>query len=143
MFEEHTQNIIKEIEEFKKSQADDPIKTPLDPIKIFSDPIKQQLYQAVVQDGTLNYAEYAAQIGVSEATVKRRLGELKNEGIIIRHGEYMSVYANMGSVTVKEGSKVTTKQNLGTVYTNEDGSAEFSFQIWKGTASLNPRQWLR
>ena len=64
-------------------------------------------------------------------------------GIIIRHGEYMSVYANMGSVTVKEGSKVTTKQNLGTVYTNEDGSAEFSFQIWKGTASLNPRQWLR
>ena len=64
-------------------------------------------------------------------------------GIIIRHGEYMSVYANMGSVTVKEGSKVTTKQNLGTVYTNEDGSAEFSFQLWKGTASLNPRQWLR
>ncbi len=64
-------------------------------------------------------------------------------GIIIRHGEYMSVYANMGSVTVKEGSKVNTKQNLGTVYTNEDGSAEFSFQLWKGTASLNPRQWLR
>ncbi|MBR6441603.1 MAG: peptidoglycan DD-metalloendopeptidase family protein [Bacteroidales bacterium] len=64
-------------------------------------------------------------------------------GIIVRHGEYMSVYANMGTVTVKEGGKVSTKQNLGTVYTNEDGSAEFSFQLWKGTASLNPRQWLR
>lgn len=86
MLEEHTRNITKEIEVFKKSQADDPIKTSLDPIKQFSDPIKQQLYQAVVQDGTLNYAEYAAQIGVSEATVKRRLGELKNEGIIIRLG---------------------------------------------------------
>ena len=65
------------------------------------------------------------------------------KGIIVRHGEYMSVYANMGSVTVREGAKVSTKQNLGTVYTNEDGTAEFSFQLWKGTNSLNPRSWLR
>ena len=65
------------------------------------------------------------------------------KGIIVRHGEYMTVYANMGTVTVKEGVKVTTKQNLGTVYTNEDGTAEFSFQIWKGTSSQNPRTWLR
>ncbi len=65
------------------------------------------------------------------------------KGVIIRHGEYMSVYANMGTVTVREGAKVTTKQNLGTVYTNEDGVAEFSFQLWKKTNSLNPRQWLR
>lgn len=65
------------------------------------------------------------------------------QGIIVRHGDYMSVYANMGSIAVKEGSKVSTKQNLGTVYTNEDGSAEFSFQLWKGTASQNPRTWLR
>lgn len=64
-------------------------------------------------------------------------------GIIVRHGDYMSVYANMGSVAVKEGAKVTTKQNLGTVYTNEEGAAEFSFQLWKGTASQNPRTWLR
>ncbi|MBP5528316.1 MAG: peptidoglycan DD-metalloendopeptidase family protein [Bacteroidales bacterium] len=64
-------------------------------------------------------------------------------GIIIRHGDYMTVYANMGTVTVKEGAKVNTKQNLGTVYTNEDGSADFSFQLWKGTSSQNPRTWLR
>ncbi len=64
-------------------------------------------------------------------------------GIIVRHGEYMSVYANMGTVTVKEGAKVSTKQNLGTVYTTDDGTAEFSFQLWKGTSSQNPRSWLR
>ena len=72
MMEEHARNIAKEIEAFKKSQNDDPIKL--------------QLFQAIVQDGALNYAEYAAQIGVSEATVKRRLGELKNDGVIIRVG---------------------------------------------------------
>lgn len=65
------------------------------------------------------------------------------KGVIIRHGEYMTVYANMGTVAVREGAKVTTKQNIGTVYTNEDGVAEFSFQLWKKTNSLNPRQWLR
>ncbi|MBR6445059.1 MAG: Fic family protein [Prevotella sp.] len=92
MMEEHIRNISKEIEEFKKSQSDDPIKANFDPIKTDSDPIKQKLYRAISQDGTLNYAEYAAQIGVSEATVKRRLGELKNDGIIIRVGSNKTGY---------------------------------------------------
>ena len=86
MMEEHVRNISKEIEEYKKSQEDDPIKVTSDPIKSFSDPIKERLYQAVLQDGTLNYAGYAAIVGASEATVKRRLGELKKEGAIIRVG---------------------------------------------------------
>lgn len=86
MMEEHVRNISKEIEEYKKSQEDDPIKVTSDPIKSSSDPIKERLYQAVLQDGTLNYAGYAAIVGASEATVKRRLGELKKEGTIIRVG---------------------------------------------------------
>ena len=65
------------------------------------------------------------------------------KGIIVRHGEYMTVYANLGTVKVKEGTKVNTKQVLGTVYTSDDGMAEFSFQLWKGTQSQNPRNWLR
>jgi Fic family protein len=86
MMEEHIKNINKEIEEYNKSQENDPIKVASDQIKVASDPIKERLFQAVLQDGTLNYAEYAAIIGVSEATVKRRLGELKKEGAIIRVG---------------------------------------------------------
>ena len=39
-----------------------------------------------MQDGTLSYAAYGEQIGVSEATIKRRLGELKKAGLIIRVG---------------------------------------------------------
>lgn len=79
MMEEHIRNISKEIEAYKKSQEDDPIKS-------FADPIKERLYQAVLQNGTLNYAEYAAIVGTSEATVKRHLGELKKKGAIIRVG---------------------------------------------------------
>ena len=86
MLEEHIRNISKEIKEYKKSQENDLIKAVSDPIKSFSDPIKERLYQAVLKDCTLNYAEYAAIIGASEATVKRRLGELKKDGFIIRVG---------------------------------------------------------
>ena len=79
MVEEHIRNLTREIELFKKSQASDPINSS-------SDPIKEKLYQAIVKDNTLNYAAYAAMIGISEATVKRRLGELKKAGIITRVG---------------------------------------------------------
>lgn len=62
--------------------------------------------------------------------------------VIIRHGEYMTVYANLQSVSVKSGMKVTTKQTIGIVNTNEDGVSEFKFQIFKGTHHLNPSIWL-
>ena len=66
------------------------------------------------------------------------------KGIIIRHGDYMSVYANLQTVSVKEGEKVSSRQPLGTVWKGDgSGLAEFSFQIWNGTTSLNPRSWLR
>jgi Fic family protein len=86
MLEEHIRNLCKEIVEYKQSQHNDPISIAPDPINTFSDPIKQQLYWAVLRDGSLNYAGYAALIGVSEATVKRRLNELKREGVIVRIG---------------------------------------------------------
>lgn len=62
--------------------------------------------------------------------------------VIIRHGEYMSVYANLKSVSIKNGQKVDTKQTIGTVSTNEDGVSEYKFQIFKGTHHLNPSIWL-
>jgi len=93
LLDEHIRNISHEIEQFKRSQeadpiksASDPIKSFSDPIKSYSDPIKEKLYRATLQDNTLNYAEYGQRIGVSEATVKRRLGELKKAGLIVRVG---------------------------------------------------------
>ena len=67
-----------------------------------------------------------------------------SKGVIMRHGDYMTVYANMGSVSVKEGASVNARQALGTVWKGDgSGTAEFSFQLWNGTSSQNPRAWLR
>ena len=90
MLEQNTRNIRKEIEEFKESQSTDPIKPLSDPIKRFADPITERLYQALMKDNGLNYAAYGALLGVSEATVKRRLGELKAAGYITRVGSNKS-----------------------------------------------------
>ncbi|MDO5342726.1 MAG: Fic family protein [Bacteroidia bacterium] len=86
MIEEHVKNLNNEIEAFKKSMDFDPINTKSDPIKSFSDPITDRLYNEIILNSSLNYSEYAAKLGVSEATVKRRLGELKKNGIIVRIG---------------------------------------------------------
>ena len=44
------------------------------------------MYRAIQENNNLNYAEYGALLGVSEATVKRRLGELRKAGMIVRVG---------------------------------------------------------
>lgn len=82
----HVNHLRAEIKMYKKSQDFDPINTTFDPIKSFSDPITDRLYNEILLDNSLNYSEYANRMGVSEATVKRRLGELKKDGVIIRVG---------------------------------------------------------
>jgi len=59
--------------------------------------------------------------------------------VMVRHGAYISVYLNLGSVSVSRGQQVGTGQTLGTV----DSGGIFQFQLHKETQKLNPEQWLR
>ena len=64
--------------------------------------------------------------------------------VIIRHGNYLSVYSNLGSVCVQKGSKVTTKQTIGTVYSEAgESSAELHFEIRKESTPLHPGLWIK
>ncbi|SHF79449.1 Septal ring factor EnvC, activator of murein hydrolases AmiA and AmiB [Mariniphaga anaerophila] len=67
-----------------------------------------------------------------------------NSAIIIRHGSYLTVYSNLREVTVKKGDKVTTRQKIGTVFTDfEDGNKSvLKFQIWRENQKLNPEDWI-
>lgn len=59
-------------------------------------------------------------------------------GVMIRHGSYISVYCNLSSVSVRKGQKVSTRQTLGTI-----GSENIlQFQLRKQVAKLNPESWL-
>lgn len=63
--------------------------------------------------------------------------------VMIRHGEYLSVYSYMSEVFVKKGDKITTKQDLG-VLINESNNNKTSIhmEIWKGMTKLNPEYWI-
>ncbi len=67
-----------------------------------------------------------------------------NMAIIIRHGSYLTVYSNLKEVFVKPGEKVKVKQELGTIFTNEDDGYKtiLKFQIWKESQKLDPERWL-
>ncbi|WP_288861863.1 peptidoglycan DD-metalloendopeptidase family protein [uncultured Bacteroides sp.] len=62
--------------------------------------------------------------------------------ILVRHGNYISVYCNLSSVSVSKGSKVNTRTVLGTVHTDGAGNTVLHFQLRKETAKLNPELWL-
>ena len=63
--------------------------------------------------------------------------------VMIRHGEYISVYSNLGEVFIQKGQEVATKENLGLVYTSkQEGSTVIDFQLWKSSQKLNPQLWL-
>lgn len=63
--------------------------------------------------------------------------------VLVRHGEYVSVYSNMEDVNVKAGDKIAVKQAIGTIGAADDESrSSIMFQIWKGQKILNPEEWL-
>ena len=63
--------------------------------------------------------------------------------VLLRHGEYFTVYSNLRSVSVSKGQKVGLKQNLGTVLTDpNDNTTEVHFEVRKGAIPLNPSSWL-
>lgn len=64
--------------------------------------------------------------------------------VIVQHGSYRTVYSGLVSLNVKQGDKVTAKQNIGVVYTDpeQDNKTELYFQIYKNKSIENPKNWL-
>lgn len=67
-----------------------------------------------------------------------------NNSVIIRHGNYLTVYSNLSDVYVKAGDKVSTRQAIGKIYTDTESNNEtiLHFQLWKEKSKLNPEVWL-
>ncbi len=66
-----------------------------------------------------------------------------NTTIIVRHGNYLSVYANINKVTVKQGDKVFSGDPIGSVFKDSDETyGILHFEIWQQNQKLNPMEWL-
>lgn len=66
-----------------------------------------------------------------------------NNAIMIRHGNYITVYKNLSKFYVSKGEKVSTKQAIGEVITNKtSGESILSFGIYKDSSIQNPSHWI-
>lgn len=66
-----------------------------------------------------------------------------NKVLFIQHGDYISVYSNLGTVTVQKGDKVSTKQKIGTVAKSPtEGRTVLKFYIYKNKTKINPADWI-
>lgn len=62
--------------------------------------------------------------------------------VIIRHGDFYTMYSRLKTVSVKSGQQVKTKSIIGTVNTDKNGISELHFQTWKGLEVMDPSIWL-
>ncbi|MCD4736060.1 MAG: peptidoglycan DD-metalloendopeptidase family protein [Bacteroidales bacterium] len=66
-----------------------------------------------------------------------------NYVVMIRHGEFLSVYSNLDEVYVVKGADVEIKQELGRIFTSTNSrKTELHFELWQGKNLLNPVKWL-
>ena len=63
--------------------------------------------------------------------------------VIIRHGQYFSVYSNLQGLDVNSGDKLKTNEIIGSLDDKKSVKRSvLGLQIWKGREKLNPRHWL-
>ncbi|CAM3767472.1 murein hydrolase activator EnvC [Flavobacterium cucumis] len=65
-----------------------------------------------------------------------------NKAVYIQHGDFITVYLNLSTVSVTKGQKVSIKQSIGKIHTDSSGSAVIKFLVLQNTTTLNPEIWL-
>ena len=66
-----------------------------------------------------------------------------NTTVLVRHGKYLTVYANLREVDVKQGQKIYAGDSVGRIFKEESGgSVVLHFEIWHENQKLDPSKWL-
>ena len=66
-----------------------------------------------------------------------------NPSVLIRHGNFITLYTNLAKLYVTKGEKVNAKQAIGEVFTNlQTGKTQFQFGIFNNVNALNPKEWV-
>ena len=114
----------------------------------FGEQLYEELTQNTVTNGGINiHAQSSNDVkAVYDGVVGAILpAEGYHYAVVIRHGDYLTVYANLSSVSVAKGNRVAAGQSIGKIYSDPDvgDMAILHFQVRKGKMKLNPEIWLR
>jgi len=64
------------------------------------------------------------------------------KAVLIKHGDFFTIYQNLSTVTVQVGEKVSAKQNLGKIRTDAEGQTILKFLVSQNSVYFNPTSWL-
>lgn len=76
-----------------------------------------------------------------EVTQVQLITPLK-KAVIIKHGDFFTIYQNLSSVNVQVGDKIAAKQSLGKIRTDGEGKTILKFMVSQNTTYFNPTSWL-
>lgn len=62
--------------------------------------------------------------------------------VMVKHGNYFTIYSNLGSVSVSKGQQVSAGTMVGVVGQDFDGSYTLDFQVWNGSTPVDPLGWV-
>ncbi len=62
--------------------------------------------------------------------------------VYVQHGDFVSIYQNLETVTVREGQSVDIKQNIGKINTDSSGKTILKIIVIQNTTTLNPAHWI-
>ncbi|MGB3605661.1 MAG: peptidoglycan DD-metalloendopeptidase family protein [Psychroserpens sp.] len=65
-----------------------------------------------------------------------------NPIVMLRHGNYITIYRNLSKVYIKQGDKVNRNQVIGAVFTDSGGESMLAFSIYKDSKPENPASWI-
>ena len=66
-----------------------------------------------------------------------------NNCIMLRHGDYFTIYSNLATVSVKAGDRVGTNTKLGTISAGDNpDDYQLHFEVWFHTINQDPELWL-
>lgn len=76
---------------------------------------------------------------VSEVQAVKGAGK----AVMVRHGDYISIYNNLDRIFVRKGDKVSIGQELGEIATsNTSGKTTLHFLLYQNSTKLNPEHWI-
>nr|WP_237143274.1 peptidoglycan DD-metalloendopeptidase family protein [Sanguibacteroides justesenii] len=65
-----------------------------------------------------------------------------NNVVMIRHGNYLTLYSNIIKVYIRKGDVIKLKQKIGKLASDNESSSTLNFQIWRDKEKLDPQLWL-
>ncbi|MFK7954262.1 MAG: murein hydrolase activator EnvC [Ekhidna sp.] len=130
--------------ESKKNRLEWPVSSGFITSKFGKQPHPVLKRITIVNDGVDIQTEKGMQVkAVFEGEV-RQIWPIqgKNNVLVIKHGDYLTVYAGLKTINVKRGQYVASNDVIGEVFTDRDGKSEMEFQMYKGQTKLDPEKWL-